>query len=114
MMRAALIGGEGPVRGQESPLDADMITIGRREGNTIVVKDPTVSRQHAAIRREGRDFVLRDLGSTDGVHVNGAPIAGECRLRDGDRIAIGAFELHYICLTGPTAPGRPTAAAGVG
>lgn len=117
-MRAALVGSGGPVQGQEYPLDADTVTIGRRDGNTIVVKDPTVSRQHAEIRREGREFVLRDLGSADGVRVNGAPIAGDYRLRDGDAIAIGASAAFTAQLPPPASdagvphPGQPTAPDG--
>jgi predicted component of type VI protein secretion system len=89
-MRAMLIGSAGPLIGREFNLDAAVITIGRRDENDIVIKDPTVSRNHAEIRQEGGDLVLRDTGSTSGTVVNGAPLAGEHRLRDGDVILIGS------------------------
>lgn len=89
-MRAVLIGSAGPVSGREYALDTPVVSIGRRDENDIVVKDPTVSRKHAEIRQDGDDLVLRDNGSTSGTLVNGNPIAGEHRLRDGDTIAIGS------------------------
>src|SRR6266542_1360262 len=68
-MRAMLIGSAGPLIGREFNLDAAVITIGRRDENDIVIKDPTVSRNHAEIRQEGGDLVLRDTGSTSGTVV---------------------------------------------
>lgn len=75
--------------GREYPLDASVITIGRRDENMIVIKDSTVSRNHAEIRQSGDDYVLVDKGSTSGVTVNGTLIEGQYHLRDGDRIGIG-------------------------
>lgn len=97
-MRAALIGSGGPVLGREYPLDAEVVTIGRRDENTIVIKDPTVSRNHAEIRRAGDDFLIEDKGSTSGVVVNGQTIEGEYRLRDGDRIGVGNSALFTVQL----------------
>ncbi|HET8627349.1 MAG TPA: FHA domain-containing protein [Thermomicrobiales bacterium] len=89
-MRAMLIGSAGPLIGREFSLDEPVTTIGRRDENHIVIKDPTVSRKHAEIRQEGDDLILRDNGSTSGTVVNGAPLTGEHRLRDGDTIVIGS------------------------
>jgi predicted component of type VI protein secretion system len=97
-MRAALIGSGGPVLGHEYALDAPVVTIGRRDENAIVVKDPTVSRKHALIRRDGDDFILVDNNSTSGVTVNGQPITGEIRLHDGDRVGIGGSALFTVQL----------------
>lgn len=44
---------------------------------------------------QGGAWVLRDLGSTNGVLVDGASISGEHRLADGDRIALGSSELRF-------------------
>lgn len=88
-MHATLVGSAGPLAGREFSLEADVITIGRRNENDVVIRDPTVSRHHAEIRREGDDLILRDRESTSGTLVNGEPIAGERRLRDGDVITIG-------------------------
>lgn len=89
-MRAKLIGSAGPLAGREFTLDAPVTTLGRRDENDIVIKDPTISRKHAEIRQDGDDLILRDNGSTSGTMVNGAPLTGEHRLRDGDTIIIGS------------------------
>ncbi len=95
-MRAVLIGSSGLVLGREYPLDASVVTIGRRDENMIVIKDPTVSRKHAEIRREGDELVISDKGSTSGITVNGQVIAGPHSLRDGDRIGIGSSAVFLI------------------
>ena len=62
--------------GQHSiPLDGEPVTIGRAPGQTIVLRDPSVSRQHAAIVREGDGFVVVDQESTHGTYVNGTRVS---------------------------------------
>jgi adenylate cyclase len=56
--------------------------------------DREVSKEHAAIERMGRDFILRDLGSSNGTFVNGRRVA-ELRLREGDEITLGASKLVF-------------------
>ena len=97
-MRAVLIGSSGLVLGREYALDAPVVTIGRRDENTIVIKDPTVSRKHAEIYREGESFSIVDKGSTSGITVNGQLISGQQSLRDGDRIGIGSSAVFMIQL----------------
>ncbi len=77
------------------PLDPSdpQITIGR-EGSDIVLENPQVSRNHAAIDRAGGKHVLRDAGSTNGTFVNGQRIS-QHTLVPGDVIQIGAFKLVY-------------------
>ncbi|MEO7911386.1 MAG: FHA domain-containing protein [Roseiflexaceae bacterium] len=77
------------------PLDPSdpQITIGR-EGSDIVLENPQVSRNHAAIDREGGKHMLRDAGSANGTFVNGQRIS-QHMLVPGDVIQIGAFKLVY-------------------
>jgi hypothetical protein len=73
-------------------------TLGRREsqqGNTIVVEDANVSRQHARLQYDGRDWVIEDLGSTNGTFVNGRKISAPIPLRNGEVIRIGMSELPF-------------------
>jgi len=62
--------------------------------------DLDVSSQHAAIIRQDRAFIVRDLGSTNGTFVNGVPAKGDAPLRDGDVIALGlhgpSLEFHVF------------------
>src|SRR5919202_5171961 len=60
--------------GQRVTVVEEPITIGRLPECDIVLSDPNVSRRHAEIRRQGTDFVVVDLDSTNGTRVNGAGI----------------------------------------
>jgi pSer/pThr/pTyr-binding forkhead associated (FHA) protein len=86
----------------------DRLTIGRREGNDIVVSwDGEVSRVHAALERAGPDWLIADDGlSHNGTYVNGDRVTGRRRLRDGDVIAVGATTLAFVA---PEEPSQPTA-----
>jgi hypothetical protein len=70
------------------------ITIGRLSGNDVVLSDPNVSRRHAELRLNNGQWVLSDLGSTNGTLVNGK-LAHEQRLSDGDRLSFGSSELIF-------------------
>src|SRR4051794_5669307 len=60
-----------------------------REGTDIVLPDPEVSRRHAAIRVQGGDVAIEDLGSTNGTFVNDQRIEGLRPLQDGDVVRLG-------------------------
>jgi len=79
--------------------DVEIISIGRNSLNHIPLPDspikPKVSEYHAAIIKNKQDkYFVRDLGSTNGIKVNGSMT---CRslLKDGDRIQIGDFLLEF-------------------
>jgi FHA domain-containing protein len=72
----------------------DRAVIGRLSGSEVEIEDPGASRQHAEIRRQGENYVVVDLGSTNGTLVNDAPIS-EATLEDGDRITIGRTVLEF-------------------
>jgi pSer/pThr/pTyr-binding forkhead associated (FHA) protein len=74
--------------------DIDSATIGRTEGNQVVIDQVKVSRQHAEIVRKGGIFILRDLGSTNGTwHKNER--VDEMILQDGDIFRIGQAQLVF-------------------
>jgi pSer/pThr/pTyr-binding forkhead associated (FHA) protein len=76
-------------------VDAEPVTIGREPTNQIVVDDPEVSREHAAVLPVGRDHILEDRGSANGTFVNGARVERRI-LKHGDVIALGRFNLRYL------------------
>ncbi|MGH2724015.1 MAG: FhaA domain-containing protein [Actinomycetota bacterium] len=80
--------------GREFRLDQDSAVIGRLAGSEIEIQDTGASRRHAEIRRQGSDFVIVDLGSTNGTLVNEAPVAEQV-LQEGDRITIGRTVLEF-------------------
>ncbi len=72
----------------------DAISIGRMPECDVAVSDPNVSRRHAEVRRQGNDFIVVDLGSTNGTRVNGAGVR-ERRLADGDEITVGGTHIRF-------------------
>src|SRR6185295_14694307 len=74
---------------------AGTTTIGRDDGNNLVLRDQKVSREHAMIhmQRDGT-FMVIDLGSLNGTYLNGVRVAIPARLRPGDVVAVGASTLR--------------------
>ena len=70
-------------------LKGDRSVLGRGDRTDIRVLDDGVSREHAAIERDGGKLVLVDLRSTNGTFCNGERVARH-DLIDGDKISIGA------------------------
>ncbi len=75
-------------------LAAAVTVVGRNKRCDIVLADPNVSRQHAEIRREGDDYVVIDLDSTNGVQLNGKEVK-RAVLGDGDRLTLGTSVLRF-------------------
>jgi hypothetical protein len=69
--------------------------LGRSRDCDIVLEDSSVSRRHAELLPEGEAWMIEDLGSTNGVRVNGLTIDGAHRLRSGDRIEMGSTEMIF-------------------
>ena len=79
------------------------VVIGRAPECDLPVDSARVSRRHAAVRREGDRFCVRDLGSTNGTLVNGRLISGELPLNPGDRIQIGEMTVTFCEVDGSLA-----------
>jgi FhaA, N-terminal domain/FHA domain len=76
-------------------LDAARSTIGRSRDADCVLRDPNVSRHHAELRRSpAGDWTIADLGSTNGVKVNGRRV-GSTRLRSGDQVTLGTTTFRF-------------------
>ena len=69
--------------------------IGRSRDCDIVLEDTGVSRRHAELRHGPGGWTVTDLGSTNGVRVNGQDIRGARPLRAGDRIELGSTEVVF-------------------
>jgi hypothetical protein len=80
--------------GDRIPLGESVVTIGRRAESTIVLSDPTVSRNHAEIRPAGAGWVLVDLGSTNGSRVDGIRVSIQ-PLEDGNEISFGNTKMWF-------------------
>ena len=77
------------------PLLRDEITIGRQEGNTIRLTERNVSRSHARLLQRNGAYVVEDLGSYNGVTVNGERIDAKAELAAGDQLGIGDYDLAF-------------------
>lgn len=75
------------------PLLRGLITIGRKEGNTVRLTARNVSRFHARLVRENDQLFVEDLESYNGVRINGDRIQGRIQVREGDLIEIGDYHL---------------------
>jgi pSer/pThr/pTyr-binding forkhead associated (FHA) protein len=76
------------------PLVETAVTIGRDNGNSVQLPDTKVSKFHATVRPEEGQWVIEDLGSTNGTRVNGN-VVKIATLANGDRIGIGPFVLRF-------------------
>ncbi len=77
------------------PLLRDEITIGREHGNVIRLTERNVSRAHARLVRRNGSYLVEDLGSYNGVVVNGERIENRAKLSTGDQLGIGDYELAF-------------------
>lgn len=90
--RAALI----LATGQRIDLTEDIVKIGRHQSCTIVFADSNVSRVHAQLQRSSTGWLVVDLGSTNGVKVNGTKISKEKSLTDGDELTFGTSTARFV------------------
>ncbi len=83
------------VGGRTELLGSAGAVLGRSREADIVVDDANVSRKHAEIRPSGGSWTVRDLGSTNGVKVNGRRIDGAQSLKPGDVIELGTSQATF-------------------
>ncbi|HEV7869073.1 MAG TPA: FHA domain-containing protein [Chthoniobacteraceae bacterium] len=78
-------------------LSEDVITIGRVSDNLLQIDDASVSSHHAQLTLVGTDYILQDLGSTNGTRLNGQQVSeGEDhKLTEGDTIRFGSVTTLY-------------------
>lgn len=81
--------------GSVIPIDG-VITLGRKETNTIILDDQYVSGNHAKIYERNGQYILEDLNSTNGTFVNKEPIKGKRYVEIGDQIKIGSLLFKII------------------
>jgi hypothetical protein len=80
---------------QEFDLPRGITVIGRSLDCNLTIEDPLVSRQHASIIVDDEGGSVEDMGSRNGVRVNGLQVRGATPLRDGDRVRIGTQDFVF-------------------
>jgi predicted component of type VI protein secretion system len=94
---AVLIGLDGIFEGKRWILNDEDFVIGRSPECQLVVPDRQVSRQHARLIKKSEAYVVEDLGSKNGTHVNGVLIREPTALQDGDEIQVAlAVKLAFL------------------
>jgi hypothetical protein len=89
-----LVGVAGKVRDQRWPVPAEGLGVGRQRGNGLRIDDTGVSRQHARFVLLQDALWVQDLGSRNGIFVNGTRVVGQRRIADGDRVMLGDHVLE--------------------
>jgi hypothetical protein len=87
--RAMLVG-----EGKRTVLSGSRVLIGRSRDCDVPLDDPNVSRRHAELRREDGIWIIADLGSTNGVKVNGRRVE-QAELQAGDEVMLGLARLRF-------------------
>ncbi len=85
----------GPNAGSRFILDGEVTRVGRHPESEIFLDDITVSRRHAEFVRQGRGYVVRDVGSLNGTYLNRERLE-ESILANGDEVQIGKFKLVFL------------------
>lgn len=92
--RLVILNGER--RGQTFSLQVGQsFVVGRSQRADFVLDDVSVSKQHVQITPEGQGFVVEDMGSANGIEVNGTETR-RAVLRQGDRVTVGQYVLQYL------------------
>lgn len=91
MIKVAVLDNTGQLRA--FTFNQTEITIGRVEGNDIVLPDSNISKRHTRLMLKGERCMVIDLKSTNGTYVNGKQVTAPQALREGDTIHISDFVL---------------------
>ena len=79
--------------GRSQELTVDKTTIGRVEGNTLQIAEPSVSSHHCEVLLRGSDVVVKDLNSTNGTFINGEKVT-ESVIKPGQILRLGQIEMR--------------------
>ena len=90
----------GDKKGTVHQLTDKAVSIGRDASNNIVLPDRRISRMHACITPMGKDYVIEDLKSVNGVYVNNGLVTKQV-LKSGDEIKMGATFISFLPLDAP-------------
>ena len=91
--------------GLSHELKVEKTTIGRLEDNLFSVGEPSVSSHHCELVRQGDDYLVRDLNSTNGTFLNGDQIK-EAVLKPGSILRLGQLEMRFESGTPAAGPGK--------
>ncbi len=94
-MNPRLVAIAGKLQGTVLSITDSPAVIGRDSAATLCLPDPSVSRRHSQIERDGDEFILSDLDSLNGTFVNDVPVRRR-NLEHGDRVRIGNSQFLFL------------------
>jgi predicted component of type VI protein secretion system len=98
-------------KGRPIAVDKAVVFIGRHpESDVVLTRSRKVSRKHCCLAQVNNRLVIRDLGSTNGVRVNGKRVQREAPVQIGDEVAIGDVTYRVQLEAPPTKPANGNAA----
>ena len=92
--------------GKEIPLYEGDLVLGRSRSCAVRIDEETVSRSHALLSLRNGQATVRDLGSSNGLFVNGRRMTRESELKSGDVIGLGSATMSVMIVSPPEAPGN--------
>jgi pSer/pThr/pTyr-binding forkhead associated (FHA) protein len=101
--KASLVIVEGGAAGAEYEIHENGVTVGRGPGVDIAVQDDAMSKTHAAFEPAEHGVRVRDMGSTNGIAVNGSRVDA-ADLKHGDRIEIGSHVFQFVLESSESVP----------
>lgn len=95
-------------RGVKIPIDKAIIFIGRHpDCDVVITRSRMISRKHCALVQIDNSLIIRDLGSTNGVKVNGERVEKEAHFTSGDTVTIGDIDYTVRSVKTPEPARRP-------
>jgi DNA-binding winged helix-turn-helix (wHTH) protein len=98
-----LVGQAGPLKGLRFPINGAVV-LGREPGCEVMISSRQVSRYHARLTTSSEGIILEDLGSKNGTHYNGNPLASPVVLKDGDLFQIALVQEFMFLSSDATMP----------
>ena len=106
-MDIQLVVASGSKAGQTIPITGSKFIIGRADDCHLKPRSELISRYHCAIISEDGYVAVRDLGSKNGVFLNGERISLESEIKNGDKLSIGPLEFYVNLSVSAKAPKKP-------
>ncbi len=98
----------GQARKVEVPRTQSGVVLGRSASCHVVLKSPSVGRNHGKVLFQGGAYLYKDLGSVNGSFINGERVQADTPLKDGDSVRLGEVVVRFIGdARAPAAPARP-------
>ena len=105
--KALLVVRRGTQAGMSFPLISNQVTLGREEGSDVILQDPEASRRHSRLSFQGGQYIVEDLGSTNGTFLNETQLTAPQVLQPGDSIGIGQTALVFQLADAQPQAGMP-------